>query len=30
MKPLRRYSQSGEINFQVADKEAKIRELAAA
>jgi phosphomannomutase len=30
MKPLRRYSQSGELNFQVADKEAKIRELAAA
>ena len=26
--PLRRYSQSGEINFQVEDKEAKIRELA--
>lgn len=26
--PLTRYSQSGEINFQVEDKEAKIRELA--
>lgn len=26
--PLRRYSQSGEINFQVDDKDAKIRELA--
>jgi phosphomannomutase len=26
--PLKRYSQSGEINFQVEDKEAKIRELA--
>jgi len=29
MTPLRRYSQSGELNFRVADKEAKIRELAA-
>ncbi|CAN5669856.1 phosphomannomutase/phosphoglucomutase [soil metagenome] len=28
MKPLQRYSQSGEINFQVEDKDAKIRELA--
>jgi phosphomannomutase len=28
--PLRRYAQSGEINFQVEDKEAKIRELAEA
>ncbi len=28
VKPLTRYSQSGEINFQVEDKEAKIRELA--
>ncbi|MGH7177575.1 MAG: phosphomannomutase/phosphoglucomutase [Tepidisphaeraceae bacterium] len=28
MEPLQRYSQSGEINFQVEDKEAKIRELA--
>jgi phosphomannomutase len=28
--PLRRYSQSGEINFRVPDKDAKIRELAAA
>jgi phosphomannomutase len=28
--PLARYSQSGEINFQVDDKDAKIRELAAA
>ena len=28
LKPLYRYSQSGEINFQVEDKEAKIRELA--
>lgn len=26
--PLRRYSQSGELNFQVEDKDAKIRELA--
>ncbi|MGA3068444.1 MAG: phosphomannomutase/phosphoglucomutase, partial [Tepidisphaeraceae bacterium] len=26
--PLRRYSQTGEINFQVEDKDAKIRELA--
>src|SRR5206468_6141069 len=26
--PLLRYSQSGEINFQVEDKDAKIRELA--
>jgi phosphomannomutase len=26
--PLRRYAQSGEINFQVEDKDAKIRELA--
>jgi phosphomannomutase len=26
--PLKRYSQSGEINFQVEDKDAKIRELA--
>jgi phosphomannomutase len=30
MRPLRRYFQSGEINFQVPDKDAKIRELAAA
>jgi len=28
--PLRRYSQSGELNFQVEDKEAKIRQLAEA
>jgi len=28
MKPLHKYSQSGEINFQVPDKEAKIKELA--
>ncbi|MGA2232384.1 MAG: phosphomannomutase/phosphoglucomutase [Tepidisphaeraceae bacterium] len=28
--PLRRYHQSGEINFQVPDKDAKIRELAGA
>jgi phosphomannomutase len=28
IKPLQRYSQSGEINFQVEDKDAKIRELA--
>ncbi len=28
IKPLRKYHQSGEINFQVEDKEAKIRELA--
>jgi phosphomannomutase len=28
MAPLHRYSQSGEINFQVEDKEGKIRELA--
>ena len=28
--PLKRYSQSGEINFQVEDKDAKIRELAEA
>lgn len=28
MQPLRRYSQSGEINFQIEDKDAKIRELA--
>jgi phosphomannomutase len=28
MKPLHRYSHSGEINFQVEDKDAKIRELA--
>jgi phosphomannomutase len=28
--PLRRYYQSGEINFQVPDKDAKIRELAGA
>jgi phosphomannomutase len=28
MKPLQRYVQSGEINFQVEDKDAKIRELA--
>jgi phosphomannomutase len=28
MKPLKRYAQSGEINFQVEDKDAKIRELA--
>jgi phosphomannomutase len=30
MKPFYRYSQSGEINFQVEDKDAKIRELAEA
>ena len=30
IQPLRRYSQSGEINFKVDDKEAKIAELAAA
>jgi phosphomannomutase len=29
MAPLRRFSQSGEVNFQVPDKEAKVRELAA-
>ena len=28
IKPLQRYSQTGEINFQVDDKDAKIRELA--
>jgi len=28
VKPLHRYSQSGEVNFQVEDKEGKIRELA--
>jgi phosphomannomutase len=28
--PLRRYRQTGEVNFEVADKDAKIRELAAA
>ncbi len=28
IKPLTRYSQSGEMNFQVEDKEGKIRELA--
>jgi phosphomannomutase len=28
MNPLKRYAQSGEINFQVEDKDAKIRELA--
>jgi phosphomannomutase len=28
MAPLKRYAQSGEINFQVEDKDAKIRELA--
>src|SRR4029077_248077 len=28
MAPLHRYSQSGEINFMVEDKDAKIRELA--
>jgi phosphomannomutase len=28
MAPLQRYAQSGEINFQVDDKDAKIRELA--
>ncbi len=28
MKPFHRYSQSGEINFQVEDKDAKIKELA--
>lgn len=28
IEPLKRYSQSGEINFQVEDKDAKIRELA--
>jgi len=28
--PLRRYAQSGEINFQIEDKDAKIRELAEA
>jgi phosphomannomutase len=28
MKPLHRYSQSGEINFQVPEKEAKIKDLA--
>jgi phosphomannomutase len=28
MRPLHKYSQSGEINFEVPDKEAKIRELA--
>jgi len=28
IQPLRRYSQSGEINFQIEDKDAKIRELA--
>jgi phosphomannomutase len=28
MKPLYRYSQSGEINFEVEDKDAKIREIA--
>ncbi len=28
MKPLARYSQSGEVNFMVEDKDAKIRELA--
>ena len=28
VKPYMRYSQSGEINFQVEDKDAKIRELA--
>src|SRR4029450_13064275 len=26
--PLKRYAQSGEVNFQVEDKDAKIRELA--
>ncbi len=30
MKPLRRYWQTGETNFEVADKDGKIRELAAA
>ncbi len=30
MKPLRRYWQTGEVNFEVADKDGKIRELAAA
>ena len=29
IKPLRRYSQSGEVNFQVDDKDGKIKELAA-
>jgi phosphomannomutase len=29
MAPLRRYSQSGEVNFQVPDKDASIRQLAA-
>ncbi|HSV13914.1 MAG TPA: hypothetical protein VLI90_06615, partial [Tepidisphaeraceae bacterium] len=28
MKPFYRYSQSGEINFEVEDKDAKIREIA--
>ena len=28
--PLRRYPQTGEVNFEVADKDAKIREIAAA
>jgi phosphomannomutase len=28
--PLRRYRQTGEVNFEVADKDAKIQELAAA
>jgi phosphomannomutase len=28
IRPLQRYSQSGEVNFQIEDKEAKIRELA--
>ncbi len=28
MQPLYKYTQSGEINFQVEDKDAKIRELA--
>ncbi|MHC4712552.1 MAG: phosphomannomutase/phosphoglucomutase [Planctomycetota bacterium] len=30
MKPLRRYSNTGEINFRVEEKDAKIREIAAA
>ena len=30
MQPLKRYAHSGEINFHVEDKEAKIRELAEA
>jgi phosphomannomutase len=28
IQPLQRYSQSGEVNFQIEDKDAKIRELA--